>query len=66
MSHEQLRPRQSLYTQIDVSPSAYPPVTPAGRGELAEQTRLLRELLAAQAAAGLMRVAWVPWRILHE
>src|SRR3972149_8278788 len=48
MAHEQLRPRQSLYTQIDVSPSASPPVTPAGRGELAEQTRLLRELLAAQ------------------
>jgi hypothetical protein len=48
MSHEQLRPRQSLYTQIDVSPSAYPSTTSTGRGDIAEQTRLLRELLAGQ------------------
>jgi hypothetical protein len=48
MSQEQVRPRQPLYTQIDVSSSAYPPVQPAGRGEIAEQTRLLRELLTAQ------------------
>ncbi len=48
MSHEQVRPRQPLYTQIDVSPGAYPSVSPQGRGEMAELTRLLRELLAAK------------------
>ena len=48
MSQDQARSRQPLYSQIDVSPSAYPPVTPAGRGEQGEQTRLLREMLVAQ------------------
>jgi len=48
MSQEQVRPRQPLYTQIDVSPGAYPPVTQAARGEMAEQTRLLHELVSAQ------------------
>jgi len=46
MSQESSRSRPPFYTQIDVSQSAYPP-TPAGRQE-AEQTRLLREILAAQ------------------
>jgi len=48
MSHEQVRPRQPLYTQIDVTPSAYPSNPQAARGELAEQTRLLHELVGAQ------------------
>jgi hypothetical protein len=48
MSQDQARSRQPLYSQIDVSPSAYPPVSPAARGEQAEQTRLLREMLIAQ------------------
>lgn len=48
MSQEQVRPRQPLYTQIDVSPSAYPPMPQTARGEMAEQTRLLRELVVAQ------------------
>jgi hypothetical protein len=47
MNQEQVRHRQSLYTQIDVSPTAHPPVQGA-RGEIAEQIRLLRELLAGQ------------------
>jgi hypothetical protein len=47
MSQEQARPRQPLYSQIDVSPNAYPPA-PQARGELVEQTRLLRDLVAAQ------------------
>lgn len=46
MSHEPQRTRGPLYSQIDVSSSAYPPA-PAGRQDL-EQTRLLREILAAQ------------------
>jgi hypothetical protein len=48
MSHEQVRPRQPLYTQIDVSQTAYPPVPQSARGEITEQTRLLRELVAGQ------------------
>jgi hypothetical protein len=48
MSQEQARPRQPLYTQIDVSPSAYPPAQQAARGEMVEQIRLLRELVSAQ------------------
>jgi hypothetical protein len=48
MSQEQVRPRQPLYSQIDVSPSAYPPVQQAARGDMAEQIRLLRDLVAAQ------------------
>ena len=48
MSQEQARTRQPLYSQIDVTPSAYPPTPQAARGELAEHTRLLRELIAAQ------------------
>ncbi len=47
MSQEQIRPRQPLYTQIDVSPNAYP-TAPQARGDVAEQTRLLRDLVAAQ------------------
>ncbi len=46
MSHEPQRTRAPLYSQIDVSPSAYPP-NAAGRQDL-EQTRILREILAAQ------------------
>ena len=46
MSHEPQRTRPPLFSQIDVSQTAYPPV-PGGRQE-AEQTRLLREILAAQ------------------
>ena len=46
MSHEPQRTRPPLFSQIDVSQTAYPPV-PGGRQD-AEQTRLLRELLAAQ------------------
>jgi hypothetical protein len=48
MSHETTRSRQSLFSQIDVTPPAYPAVPPSAQGELAEQTRLLRELLTAQ------------------
>jgi hypothetical protein len=48
MSHESTRSRQSLFSQIDVSPTAYPPVSSSSHGEQAEQTRLLREILAAQ------------------
>ena len=46
MSHEPQRTRPPLFSQIDVSPSAYPPA-PGGRQDI-EQTRLLREILAAQ------------------
>jgi hypothetical protein len=46
MNHEPLRTRPPMFSQIDVSPAAYPPAS-AVRQE-AEQTRLLRELLAAQ------------------
>lgn len=48
MNQEQVRPRQPLYSQIDVTPNAYPPAPQAGRGDVAEQTRLLRELVSAQ------------------
>ena len=48
MSQEQVRGRQPLYTQIDVSPTAYSPAPQAARVELAEQTRLLRDLVSAQ------------------
>jgi hypothetical protein len=44
MSQEPQRTRPPMFSQIDVSQSAYPP---APRHEV-EQTRLLRELLAAQ------------------
>jgi hypothetical protein len=47
MSHESSRTRPPLYSQIDVSPTGYPPAAPSGRQDV-EQTRLLRELLAAQ------------------
>jgi hypothetical protein len=46
MSHEQQRVRPPLFSQIDVTPPAYPP-TPTGRQDI-EQTRLLREILSAQ------------------
>jgi hypothetical protein len=48
MSHENTRSRQSLFSQIDVTPPAYPPAPSSPQGELVEQTRLLREILAAQ------------------
>jgi hypothetical protein len=46
MSHEPQRTRPPMFSQIDVSPTAYP-AAQGGRPEV-EQTRLLRELLAAQ------------------
>ena len=46
MSHESPRTRAPLFSQIDVTPPAYPPA-PAGRQDV-EQTRLLRDILAAQ------------------
>jgi hypothetical protein len=46
MSHESQRVRPPLFSQIDVTPPAYPSGT-AGRQEL-EQTRLLRELVSGQ------------------
>ena len=46
MSHDQPRTRPPLFTQIDVSEAAYTP--PPIRSYEAEQTRLLREILAAQ------------------
>jgi hypothetical protein len=46
MSHEPQRTRPPLFSQIDVSPTAYPPA--GGARQDAEQTRLLRELLSAQ------------------
>jgi hypothetical protein len=48
MSHDTTRPRQPMFSQIDVSQTAYPPVPPSGHGEQAEHTRLLREILAAE------------------
>jgi hypothetical protein len=46
MSHETQRTRPPLFSQIDVSQAAYAPPS-AGRHDV-EQTRLLREILAAQ------------------
>lgn len=46
MSHEPQRVRPPLFSQIDVTPTAYP-TAPSGRPE-AEQTRLLRDILSAQ------------------
>ena len=46
MSHEPQRVRPPLFSQIDVTPPAYP-TAPAGRQDI-EQTRLLREILSAQ------------------
>ena len=46
MSHESQQTRPAMFSQIDVSPTAYPPAS-ANRQDV-EQTRLLRELLAAQ------------------
>jgi hypothetical protein len=46
MSHEPQRTRPSMFSQIDVTTAAYTG-TPSGRQDL-EQTRLLREILAAQ------------------
>ena len=46
MSQESQRARPSMFSQIDVSTAASPP-TSASRQDV-EQTRLLRELLAAQ------------------
>ena len=46
MSHEPQRTRPPLFSQIDVTSAAYTG-TPGGRQDL-EQTRLLREILAAQ------------------
>jgi hypothetical protein len=46
MSHEPQRVRPPLFSQIDVTPPAYPS-TPPGRQDI-EQTRLLREILTAQ------------------
>lgn len=48
MTQEQTRPRQPLYSQIDVTPNTYPPANQATRGEFAEQTRLLRDMVSAQ------------------
>jgi hypothetical protein len=48
MGSETSRARQPLYTQIDVSQSPYAPAASAGRGELSENTLILREILAAQ------------------
>ena len=47
MSHEPQRTRPPLFSQIDVSPTGYPAAAPTGRQDL-EQTRLLREIVAAQ------------------
>jgi hypothetical protein len=48
MSQEHPRPRAPLFTQIDVSHTSYP-VGPDGRADPhAEQTELLRQLVAAQ------------------
>lgn len=46
MSHEPQRVRPPLFSQIDVTPTAYPPA-PTGRQDV-EQTRLLRDILSAQ------------------
>ena len=46
MSHEPQRTRPPLFSQIDVSQAAYAP--PGAARQDTEQTRLLRELLAAQ------------------
>jgi hypothetical protein len=46
MSHEPQRVRPPMFSQIDVTPPAYPTVPP-GRQDI-EQTRLLREILSAQ------------------
>jgi hypothetical protein len=46
MSHEPQRTRPPLFSQIDVSQAAYAPAGAARQDT--EQTRLLRELLAAQ------------------
>jgi hypothetical protein len=47
MSHDQQRTRPPLFSQIDVSEAAHAPLA-SSRGHDAEQTRLLREILAAQ------------------
>jgi hypothetical protein len=46
MTHEPQRTRPALFSQIDVAQGAYPAAGAAGQE--AEQTRLLREILAAQ------------------
>jgi hypothetical protein len=46
MSQESQRVRAPLFSQIDVTPPAYPG-TPPGRQDV-EQTRLLREILSSQ------------------
>ena len=45
-----MRAREPLYSQIDVAPNAFSPAAPHGRGDIAiaEQTQLLRELVAAK------------------
>jgi hypothetical protein len=48
MSSDSSRARQPLYTQIDVGSSAFPPVPHTARGDLSENTLILREILAAQ------------------
>ena len=48
MSQDQPRSRPSLYSQIDVVPSDYSGPPAASGDQQAEQTRLLRELLAGQ------------------
>jgi len=50
MSQEPSRSRPALYSQIDVTPTAYAPQShaAAAREGEAEQTQLLREILAAQ------------------
>jgi hypothetical protein len=47
MSQQPQSARPPLFSQIDVSPAAYP-VAPGVRQHEVEQTRLLREILAAQ------------------
>ncbi len=46
MSHEPQRTRPPMFSQIDVTPAAYPPASSVRQD--VEQTHLLRELLAAQ------------------
>src|SRR5664280_658833 len=46
MSHEPQRTRPPMFSQIDVTPAAYPPASSA-RQDM-EQTHLLRDILAAQ------------------
>ncbi len=46
MSHEPQRTRPPMFSQIDVTPAAYPPASSVRQD--VEQTHLLREILSAQ------------------